>query len=431
MKHYLQTQPHPLRVLQMTEWILLSIAVLAELPWEHLPYLSDLLGESLADTEAIPFAWLFTLLCLVALGLLGLRLPTGPALSKWIYVIVQFGLILLANIFNYGLSPYWLSPFLIPYLIVAIRGCLIFRRSGQWRVIVVTFGIAIAPIIIPLLDIQNIEIEWVEPLPSTLPHLRTMIMIGGINDILLYALVLAFVLVLVNALLSERASRQQLTVAHQQLRRYALRIEDQATLQERNRIAREIHDAVGHNLTAQRIQLENAQMFCQSDPGKAQIYLQAAQQLAATALTEIRHSVSTLRSAPLQGKSLKAALQKLCHEFQQQITGEFIYELKIVSPVKPEISITIYRLAQEALTNVAKHSQAEQIKLQIQTDPDTLWFKLEDNGIGFNPTKTSSGFGLKSMRERVAAVGGHLRIVTAPGQGCQLSAKLSLIDLSA
>ena len=424
MKHRFRTQPHPFRPIQLTEWILLGIAVLSELPWENLPYLSTLLGESLAETELVPFAWLWTLMCLLVLGLLGLRLPVGSALNKWIYIAVQFGLILIATTLGK-----WLSPFLMPYLVVAIRGYLIFRRSGRWWVTGVAFGLATTSLIIPLSDIQGIHADLAKLPALTIPQLRTLILFVGISGILLCGLILAFGLMLVNAVLSERNSRQQLAAAHQQLRRYALRIEDQATLQERNRIAREIHDAVGHNLTALRIQLENALLFSPSDAHKTETYLQSAQQLAATALTEIRHSVSTLRSDPLNGKPLVSALEQLCGELQCQIPGDFVYELDLVNPIKREVGATVYRLVQEALTNVVRHSQADQIKLQIKTDLDYLWLMIEDNGIGFDPAQTTAGFGLKSMRERAVAMGGQLHIATAPYQGCRLSAQLPLVEV--
>ncbi|NER80772.1 MAG: sensor histidine kinase [Leptolyngbya sp. SIO1D8] len=424
MKHRFQTQPHPFRPIQITEWILLGIAVLSELPWENLPYLSTLLGESLAEIEPVPFAWLWTLLCLLFLGLLGLRLPTGSTLSKWIYIAIQFALILIATTLGN-----WISPFSMPYLVVAIRGYLIFRSSGRWWVTGLAFGLATTSLIVPLSDIQGIHSDLAKLPTLSLPQLRTIMLFVGISGILLCGLMLTFGLMLVDAVLSERRSRQQLAAAHQQLRRYALRIEDQATLQERNRIAREIHDAVGHNLTALRIQLENALLFSQSDRQKTEHYLQSAQQLAATALTEIRHSVSTLRSDPLQGKSLLLALKELCCEFQGQISGDLVYELEIVAPLKKEVSATVYRLVQEALTNVARHSQAKQIKLQIQTNLDYLWLMVEDNGIGFDLTQTTAGVGIKSMQERATAIGGQLYIVTAPSQGCQLSAKLPLTEV--
>ena len=422
MKHWLQTQPHPFRLLQITEWILLTLTVL-NLAWEDFIYiLPTLLNESPAEAKQMLFSWLFTLLSLAVLGLLGLRLPTGPALSKWIYIAVQFGFILFIIIHQ------WPYTSLTPYLL-AIRGYLIFWRPGRWIVTGLSFGLAISPLlIIPLLDYQSIPSDLADHnnYLLKLPYGHYLIVSTDIRDIVVSSLVLVFALILVKALLAERISRQQLAAAHHQLHQYSLQIEDQAMLQERNRIAREIHDAVGHNLTALRIQLENALLFCQSDPQKTETYLQTSQQLAASALTEIRHSVSTLRSDPLQGKSLLIALQTLCRKFQRQISGKFVYELQIVTSVKSDVGVTVYRLVQEALTNVVKHSQATQITLRIESDFGALWLMIEDDGIGFDPTQKATGFGLTSMRERTLTMGGRLYILTAPDQGCQLSVKLPL-----
>ena len=423
MKHWFQTQPHPFRLLQISEWILLFLTAL-NLSWEDFIYLPTLLNESPAELRQMMFSWLFTLLSLAALGVLGLRLPSGSALSKWAYIAIHFGLILPIIMYQ------WPYTSLTPYLL-AIRGYLIFRRQGRWLVTGLSVGLAISPLLlIPLLDLQSWQSDLTDhnEFLLALPQGRHITLVVGteIRDIVVYSLVLAFALMLVNALLSERTSRQQLAAAHQQLHRYSLQIEDQAMLQERNRIAREIHDAVGHNLTALRIQLENALLFCQSDPQKTETYLQTSQQLAATALTEIRQSVSTLRSAPLQGRSLLLALETLFQKFQRQINGDFVYEVKIVAFVDSEVGLTVYRLVQEALTNAVKHSQANQIKLQIQDDVDTLWLIVEDDGVGFNPAQKTTGFGFTSMRERVFALGGRLYIVSAPGQGCQINVKLPL-----
>ncbi|EKV02817.1 signal transduction histidine kinase [Leptolyngbya sp. PCC 7375] len=425
MKHWPKSQAHPFRVLYIIEWILLGIAV-SELPWESLPYLSGLMGSSLAETEPIPFAWLWSLMCLLLLGLLGRRLPIGSAVSKWGYTAVQIGLILVAT----SLAN-WQSPFLMPYLVVMIRGYLIFSHRERWVLAGLTFGIAISSLAIPLLDIPRLQSAFNEPLPLTTDKVRTISMVIGIYGIVLCGLVSAFVLLLVNALLAERASRQQLTVAHHRLRQYALRIQDQAALQERNRIAREIHDAVGHSLTALRIQLENARLFSHSDTHKTEDHLKVAQQLAAKALSEIRQSVSTLQSDPLQGRSLITVLEQLCLDFQQQTKGEFVYTLDVLGPLPTETSATVYRLLQEAMTNVARHSHADRIKLQVKTESGYLWLILEDNGIGFDLAKNTAGFGLSSMKERTAAMGGHLQFITAPGEGCQLRAQLPLVEVMA
>jgi signal transduction histidine kinase len=250
----------------------------------------------------------------------------------------------------------------------------------------------------------------------------------AVNGIFFFGLVVLFVLMLVNALLSERQSRQQLAIAHEQLRQYSLRIEDQAALQERNRIAREIHDSLGHALTAQSIQLENALKFCQLNSEKAIVFLQEAQKLAATALKEIRQSVSTLRSDPLKGESIKGAIAQLLNDFRRlnKIASDF--QISLSSPISNEISTAVYRIVQEALTNIAKHSKCDRVTVKLNSQARWLHLLVEDNGRGFNPDKNTTGFGIQGMRERTAALGGKFNLISTPDRGCQISVAIPLTN---
>ncbi|MDJ0744819.1 MAG: histidine kinase [Xenococcaceae cyanobacterium MO_167.B27] len=133
---------------------------------------------------------------------------------------------------------------------------------------------------------------------------------------------------MMNTLITEHQSRQQLAIANQKLQEYALRIENQATLEERNRIAREIHDSLGHSLTALNLQLETAVKLWESQPRKAQGFLKNAKQLGSKVLQDVRNSVSTMASLPLQNQSLEAAVIDLADNVYQT-TG-----------VKPNLNMT-------------------------------------------------------------------------------------------
>ena len=242
-------------------------------------------------------------------------------------------------------------------------------------------------------------------------------------------MVLTFVSMLVNALLSEYQSRQKLAIAHEKLQQYALQIEDKAALQERNRIAREIHDSLGHALTAQSIQLENALLFCQSNPEKTQVFLLQAKHLATMALKEIRQSVATLRSNPLQGRSLKDAINSLIQDAQSRINIVPDYSISLTYPLSTEIDTAIYRIIQEALTNICKHSDATQVKLQLRTVSERLYLLIEDNGKGFDPEQNTTGFGLQSMRERTAALRGKFNIYSAIALGCRITVDIPIPKL--
>lgn len=242
---------------------------------------------------------------------------------------------------------------------------------------------------------------------------------------LLLGVIFLLIKILISAVISERKSRQDLAIAHDKLRRYALMIENMATVEERNRIAREIHDSLGHYLTVLNINLEAAWKLQTSSPDEAVIFLAEAKKLGSQALHEVRESVAALRSNPLQGKSLSDAIAELISELQKSTSITPIVSLNLPRSIPNEIKTTVYRIIQEALTNVCKYGNATEVKIIIFTN-DVLHLMIEDNGIGFVLDQNTTGFGLQGMRERALAVGGTFSIVTAPGQGCQIQADIPL-----
>ncbi|MEC4987004.1 MAG: sensor histidine kinase, partial [Oscillatoria sp. PMC 1076.18] len=231
---------------------------------------------------------------------------------------------------------------------------------------------------------------------------------------------------LVNALLKERQSQQKLTVAVTQLRDYALRIEDLATLQERNRIAREIHDSLGHFLTGLNIQLESAIKLQKTKPEQAQIFLLEAKSMGSNALRAVRQSVATLRSDPWLELSLADAIASLSDQFTR--TTNIIPDCEIVvsQPLPIEIKIAVYRIIQESLTNICKYAQATKVEIKLQVRESNLFLIVKDNGCGFNPEENLTGFGLQGMRERTAALGGSIDIESQPHLGCKITVNIPL-----
>ena len=238
--------------------------------------------------------------------------------------------------------------------------------------------------------------------------------------------ILLFIQVLLKALLSEQQSRQELAIAHQQLREYAAKIEDIVTLEERNRIAREIHDSLGHYLTVLNINLEAAWKLLGTEPEEAKNFLAEAKQQGSQALKEVRQSVSALRQNPLQNANLNESISLLIAEFYK--TTNILPRQKInISPyLSSEVKITVYRIIQESLTNIYKYANATDIEILVYQETDYLYLKIVDNGNGFNLAENTTGFGLQSMQERILALGGTLQIVTEPQQGCKILVKIPL-----
>jgi signal transduction histidine kinase len=391
---------HPFRFLLYLEWILLAIAALTAI----LPY------NSTRYSQRIPAV---AICSLILFGLMGLRLPTNKRITKILYTAIEIILILLTGV--YGGRTARLFPYL--YVILVTRSCLIFPLPGRLAVTILSF----------LLFVFTLGNRSPRFQASLLDQERFLFF--TLSIILLFGLSLVFVLLLMNTVLSERQSREELAIANEKLRQYALKIENQATLEERNRIAREIHDSLGHSLTALNLQLETALKLSQSNPTKATTFLARAKELASKALQDVRHSVSAMRSHPLQTQSLEQAIAVLAEDFQRANGITPICQIQLSYPLSVEISTAIYRIIQESLTNISKHASATEVYLELTTNINGLQLRIQDDGRGFDLMQNTTGFGLQSMRDRTLAVEGKLNINSSPGCGCQITVIIPLRKL--
>lgn len=199
-------------------------------------------------------------------------------------------------------------------------------------------------------------------------------------------------------------------------------IEAMAILEERHRIARDLHDSLGHSLVALKLQAESALVLWQEQPERAYRFLVAVKQLSAEALHSVRESVTEMRTDPVQGQILESAIATLLQEFCRMTGVLPASEIDLSQPLSNSINTVVYRMVQEGLTNIAKHANATFVHLHIQTDSAGLSLSLEDNGKGFNVDESVTGFGLQGMRERVIEVGGTLVILSQLGVGCRITA---------
>ncbi|HEY9825552.1 MAG TPA: response regulator [Stenomitos sp.] len=221
-------------------------------------------------------------------------------------------------------------------------------------------------------------------------------------------------------------SRLQRQLMHALAQEQALnrRIEEMAALEERNRIARDIHDSLGHALVALNIQMETALALWATDASHAYRCLAEAKQLGSEALQAVRQSVADIRFDPLQGKSLTQAIATLTQSFTQNTGIVPTLEIDLPPDLDASVNTAIYRVLQEGLTNICKYAAANAVCIRISSDASQVALQLEDNGKGFSVHPLQSGFGLKGMQERIAALGGTLDISSRPGVGCQLRATL-------
>ncbi len=243
-----------------------------------------------------------------------------------------------------------------------------------------------------------------------------------------------FVATFTQVALRERTTRQEgerlaaeLAAANQKLRVYAGQVEELATIQERNRLAREIHDTLGHYLTVINVQLEAAQAVLETDQPRAREAMRKAQTLTQEGLGDVRRSVAALRAAPTASQPLPQALDALAEACRAAGLLTHIEVVGTPRPLKPPTELALYRAAQEALTNSRKHARASRVDVQLDytgdaADPGRVRLTVRDNGVGAaaGAAEGAGGFGLLGVRERLQLIGGQVRLTTAPGAGFQL-----------
>ncbi|HLI06228.1 MAG TPA: GAF domain-containing sensor histidine kinase [Ktedonobacteraceae bacterium] len=206
-----------------------------------------------------------------------------------------------------------------------------------------------------------------------------------------------------------------------------------ATIEERSRLARDIHDTLAQGLAAITLQLETADALSASKPERAQEAIRRALTLARRNLEEARRSVIDMRAAPLQGHTLREALALLVQQTREESGVRVTFRCspsKQFPALADRIETGIYRVAQEALANASKHAQARHIQLRLVATREELCLYVKDDGCGFDPDQVGQGqarqqeghFGLLGMSERVRLLSGTLCISSEPGAGTCIAA---------
>ena len=251
-----------------------------------------------------------------------------------------------------------------------------------------------------------------------------------VRELAVWAAALAFVIVISRMLLVQHKARTEMEAlagrlgdANEQLRVQAAEIGELAKVQERNRIARDIHDVLGHYLTVVHVQLEAAKTLFKREPETARAAILKAQALTREGLSEVRRSVSLLRDSSSTERPLLAAIEKLASECKADGIHAAV-RLRGTPRALPEpVEITLYRAAQEALTNVRRHARASKLDIELAfASGSGIRLRVEDDGVGSD--LLNQGFGLVGLRERAESVGGSMSVRSALGGGFTLEIEL-------
>jgi PAS domain S-box-containing protein len=196
--------------------------------------------------------------------------------------------------------------------------------------------------------------------------------------------------------------------------------EHQVVVEERTRIAREIHDTLAQGFTGIVIQLEAAEDVLATQPEAARLHVLRARTLARESLAEARRSVWALRPPALGADDLGYAFLHLVHKLAEESGTPIGFTLQgVLRPLSQDIEHHLLRIGQEALTNALRHAQASEIRVTLTCGDDRIELSVEDNGAGFDMTAPAyrQGLGLRGMQERAESLGGKLTITSEPGQG--------------
>ena len=254
--------------------------------------------------------------------------------------------------------------------------------------------------------------------PYTAQAANLLRSVSALLSTLVLIIFLLYILFLIQDQILESTQMQQMNRELQdlnhQLEEMADVREKMGETKERNRLAREIHDTLGHTLTGLSTVLEAAKALLQADPGLALKQLDRLSTVAKEGLRDVRRSVNKLRPDALENHSLAEALKQMIDRFVESTGVEVVFVCHLASlQFQADEEETIYRIVQESMTNSVRHGNADKIYVSFGKDEDSLIIIIEDNGSGC--ADIQEGFGLHHMKERVALLKGNVRFYGKQG----------------
>jgi signal transduction histidine kinase len=219
-----------------------------------------------------------------------------------------------------------------------------------------------------------------------------------------------------------REQRESLREANANLTHYASTLEQLTVSRERNRLARELHDTLAHSLTAISVSLETAKAYFDIDSNKSRDLIDKSLESTRIGVDETRRALKALRSNALEDMGLALAIQRASESAAARFHLNLTLGLKNPGPsLSPDVEQTIYRIAQESIENIAKHSHAKNFSVRLESNGHTT-LTIQDDGDGFDldAEKSTGHFGLVGMRERAELAGGKLKIESEKGKGTKV-----------
>ena len=383
------------RILRYSEWVFLGILALRVL----FPVLYKPLGYEVSSGDYVVLSVYILFL------ILSFWFPTDrPLWQRRTYLWVEILALLATRLFSHWGLDIFLWFVLVKSCFLLSRREVIFTviTSGVvWQIALWHYGMQYLSR--PIEEAQA-EIEAMYQTPQSVQVFDFVL-----NSTSIFIAANSLIILLCWTIISERKSRQRETLLTQEVELLAADLE-------RTRIARDIHDSIGHTLTSLDIQLELAQRLYDQNSNQARQALNTSKMLSGQSLQEVRRAVATLRE---EAFDLNAALADLLTSFKSD--PDLVMESRLSLPKLPLHSEhQLYCIIKEGLENIRRHAQAHMVELYSWTMPENIVVYIEDNGIGFDTASPTSGFGLRGMQERSQSMGGSMKVDSAPGQGTRI-----------
>ncbi len=347
-----------------------------------------------------PLRWLVAGLLLIYGGLMALEgwLTRRRQHYSSFYLALQAGLVL-----GLSLLPPFLDFFAVLYIPLSAQAMLFFSPPVGFRWIgLFTLGMAGGLIY---------GYGWLDALPFMLLYGSSYFFVGS------YASVTA------QAEAARRESQTllaELQTTHRQLQVYAAQAEELAVTKERNHLARELHDSVTQTIFSITLTAKSARILLERDPTQAMAQLDHLQDLAQSALAEMRALIFQLRPTSIEEGGLAAALHRHTAALKNRDGLSVALQVEGEQRLPPEQEAHLFRIVQEALNNVVKHAHTDEVVVKLVLTADRVLLLVEDHGLGFNAARIEPGretLGLSSMRERTEMMGGSFAVESRPGKG--------------
>ena len=319
---------------------------------------------------------------------------------KWrqAYILSAMISIAVANVLNISLD-------MLLYIYIAKSFFLIGGKRTIWTTIVAGIVWVASECYSELQELEQLSVRFEPPFGFGNYNLQSIL----IFSLALYTAVAIFTIYFSSVIVAEQQSRKRAEALTEQVEIMAINLE-------RTRIARDIHDSLGHTLTDLDIQLKVAKKMRSRNLDNAWSAIDKASLLSAQCIEDVSHAVQTMRRNDFD---LTRALTNLVEQIRNDSTVEVYWNIDL-----PQLSLSvshqIYCILKEGLNNIKKHSRASQISFRAYSTSTEVILKLKDNGIGFDPKTADGGFGLQGMAERVRGIKGRLEINSTIEKGTEI-----------